>query len=231
MFKVLLLTFLLLGSFKAQALEIATDCSDLPMLQKAWETKYFYDFKFDQQMKSPIQLKCEDIPYKIIKALWFLDSAKLASAKSYYNEAKSLITQIAASASNFKGDDETDACAVSNATEAPGRITTYSCFYDNKIISNDSKSNYIYNLIIRTVTMVHEVRHIALGEKGRHVDCKSNGETKACDHQFTEDSSASAYSYEIIYLKDLMDKNQFDYEVKIALNKYIEDLLAIRFNH
>lgn len=229
------MTFVFLVGFKAQALEIVTDCSDLPMLQKAWEERYFRDF-FKTSKVSPPKLTCngkdQNKPYILAKAFWFLETAKTDVPGYYYQGAKKLINEIRADP-NFYGDNQS--CGGADVTHK-GIITLYGCFFYEVDGVKNKKGEYTkkpytlngpYQSVYAISILVHELRHIDLKDEALHIHCNNDEE---CDSYFTTDlKSAGSYSYEIIYWKDILRNNKLSPEIRHSINSRIKYILDNHF--
>lgn len=223
MIKAILVTFVFFVGFKAQALDIVTDCSDLPMLQEAWKNRYYNDF-FEASRAHPPMLECQNQgmqnnPYILAKTLWFIENAKTDIPGFYYQKAKKLVNRInAASALKYNGNG----CAVADEVDV-GLITLFGCFF-----KGDSKSSDSFNFIYRASIFIHEIRHIELGSNvSKHMVCSSGIE---CDPYHSEDiQSALSYSYEILYLKDLLRNNNFSPDIQKAIRSNIESTIENHF--
>lgn len=233
MLRALLITFMLLIGFKAQALEIVTDCSDLPMLQKAWEERYFRDF-FKTSKVAPPKLSCngkdQNKPYILAKTFWFIENAKTDVAGYYYQQAKKYVRTIVSSP---EFTNEEDSCAGADEKYI-GQINLYGCFFYEFDGEKDERGEYIKKpytndqmkqIVYSAATIIHEIRHVEMGSAARHIKCNGT----ECDRNYSEDpQKALPYAYEIIYLKDILRNNQFSPEIERAIKSNIR---VTRENH
>ena len=223
MVRTLLLTFALLIGFKAQALEVVTDCSDLPKLQKAWEERYYYDFKFQRQLpRGPVQLACGMPLFKVIQALWFIEKSRTSSSVNYYEVMRKHITEIVLTLDPKPGSK--DACAQSDNEMKPGQIVLFACFFN---IENSFGDIANIGLIYRVATLIHESRHAEGGAQFEHTEC--NG---ACDKYFDNNiTTAGPYSYEILYLEDVLKNSDKKFQLQSAIKFHTQKTLNNNFSY
>jgi hypothetical protein len=195
------------------AFDIKADCSDLAQIQKSWDEKYYYDFKFGPKGSKPPKLECDSPYYRAAKVLWVLENAKSADGYNYYKKIKRLTAPY----------DVGKNCS---------ELSTLSCPHADLLFNpEDPEFNYKFNLIFRLGHLIHEAWHFERKMLGNHVLCKYSDNDYSCDPKFIGDRNfANTFSYEIIYLKNIVDNNNFDEGTTAAIKAYAYFILNNKFN-